>query len=122
MLRFSSTTMPLFSNFGRSQDDKLDYTFAMCIVITGDPMNQPSQPANGQPFSTLDRDSDSLPNDNCAVKFHGAWWYKGCHGANLNGGYLGEDQDAYADGINWYFFRGHHESMKTTEMKVRGQV
>ena len=94
----------------------------MCIVVTGDPMNQPTQPANGKPFTTLDRDNDRLPNDNCAVKFYGAWWYKGCHGANLNGGYLGEDQESYADGINWFFFRGHHESMKTTEMKVRGQV
>ncbi|XP_067944489.1 fibrinogen C domain-containing protein 1-B-like [Watersipora subatra] len=74
--------------------------------------------SNGQKFSTRDLDNDRWEN-NCAIRFHGAWWYKGCHQVNLNGDYLNGTHSSYADGINWYPFKGYGESMKTTEMKFR---
>ena len=79
------------------------------------------QSSNGQEFTTRDYDHDEWPQ-NCAVRFHGAWWYKNCHNANLNGKYLNGTHDSYADGVNWFQFKGLKESLKTTEMKIRGQV
>ena len=91
-------------------------------LFVGDAMAEDSgQSANGRKFSTFDYDNDTWPQ-NCAVSFHGAWWYKNCHNANLNGKYLNGPHDSRADGVNWYQFKGHYESLKTTEMKIRGQV
>ena len=70
-------------------------------------------------FSTRDSDSDDVPNDNCAVLFEGAWWYKDCHYSNLNGKYYDEPEQAYGHGINWFDFRGHEESLKYVVMKIR---
>ena len=91
-------------------------------LFVGDAMAEGSgQSANGRKFTTRDYDNDIWPQ-NCAVRFHGAWWYKDCHQANLNGKYLNGTHDSFADGVNWYPFKGYHESLKTTEMKIRGQV
>lgn len=38
----------------------------------------------GRPFTTIDSDND-IALGNCAFTHHGAWWYKNCHLANLNG-------------------------------------
>ncbi|XP_013400765.1 microfibril-associated glycoprotein 4-like [Lingula anatina] len=73
---------------------------------------------NGMAFSTKDKDNDSH-DSNCAQTYKGAWWYKACHRSNLNGLYhLGEHASG-ADGVNWYDFKGHNYSLKTTEMKIR---
>ncbi|MBN3302339.1 TENN protein, partial [Amia calva] len=40
----------------------------------------------GRPFSTMDQDHD-IALSNCALTHRGAWWYKNCHLANLNGRY-----------------------------------
>jgi len=69
---------------------------------------------NNMAFSTKDRDSSS----GCAVAWTGAWWYNSCHYSNLNGKYLGNVRDD-GKGVNWYFFKGHHLSLKFTEMKLR---
>ena len=73
---------------------------------------------NGMKFTTKDSDND-IGSGNCAVSFHGAWWYKGCHYSNLNGKYLNGPHKSYANGVNWYAFKGYYNSMKKTEMKVR---
>ena len=73
---------------------------------------------NGMKFSTRDRDNDVWPGK-CAQTFKGAWWYRKCHVSNLNGLYLFGHHSSYANGVNWYYWKGHHYSMKFTEMKIR---
>ena len=74
--------------------------------------------AHGQKFSTSDNENDHSAV-NCAVKFHGAWWYESCHSSNLNGRYHGGRHLSYADGINWYPWHGYYYSLKHTEMKIK---
>ncbi|XP_013421002.1 fibrinogen C domain-containing protein 1-A-like [Lingula anatina] len=74
---------------------------------------------HGYPFSTKDMDNDAAVHESCAQTFQGAWWYVACHSSNLNGRYLLGNHASYADGVNWYHFRGHYYSLKTTEMKIR---
>ncbi|XP_051809934.1 tenascin-R isoform X5 [Acanthochromis polyacanthus] len=69
----------------------------------------------GRPFSTKDRDND-IAVTNCALSYKGAWWYKNCHRANLNGKY-GESR--HSQGINWYHWKGHEFSIPFVEMKIR---
>ncbi|KAL9985725.1 hypothetical protein ACROYT_G008163 [Oculina patagonica] len=74
---------------------------------------------NGYPFTTKDQDNDSW-GSNCAVGFKGAWWYTACHHSNLNGLYHhGGQHSSYADGVNWYHWKGHYYSLKRSEMKIR---
>ena len=72
----------------------------------------------GSQFSTRDRDNDIWP-DNCAVSFGGAWWYRNCHASNLNGRYHGGSHDSFADGVNWFTWRGYLYSLRFSEMKLR---
>ena len=82
---------------------------------------------NGQEFTTEDRDNDTYGPKNCAVLFHGAWWYEQCHHSNLNGKYLSGIPVSYpvlapnADGpgVSWYHWKGNYYSLKITEMKLR---
>ncbi|XP_009902378.2 tenascin-N [Dryobates pubescens] len=72
---------------------------------------------NGWKFTTWDRDND-VALSNCALTHHGAWWYKNCHLANLNGKY-GESK--HSEGVNWEPWKGHEFSIPFTEMKIRPQ-
>ena len=73
---------------------------------------------NNMAFSTKDRDNDRLSFGSCAVTWTGAWWYRRCYNSNLNGKYLGNVR-ANGKGVNWWHFKGHHLSLKFTEMKLR---
>lgn len=74
--------------------------------------------SSGMQFSTQDNDND-VSGSNCAQKYKGAWWYSNCHASNLNGLY---GSQSYADGVNWYHFKGHSYSLKRTEMKFKSKV
>ena len=69
-------------------------------------------------FTTKDSDND-IAGGNCAVAYKGAWWYTSCHSSNLNGLYHRGAHKSYADGINWYHWKKHYYSLKSTSMKIR---
>jgi hypothetical protein len=71
-------------------------------------------------FTTKDSDNDAY-NSNCAREFAGAWWYRSCHNANLNGVYYKKDQQPtpFGHGLNWKQWKGHHYSLKIATMKLR---
>ena len=48
----------------------------------------------------------------------GAWWFRKCYDAHLNGEYLRGSHDRLAHGITWLKFKGDKYSYKTAEMKV----
>ena len=73
---------------------------------------------NGHRFSTFDHDVD-VSSGNCAQEAKGAWWYYVCHQSNLNGWYHKGKHDSYADGVNWYRWKGYYYSIKFVEMKIR---
>ena len=72
---------------------------------------------NNMAFTTKDRDND-IAGSNCAVYWTGAWWYHNCHHSHLNGKYLGNIK-GNGKGVDWWYFKGHHLSLKFTEMKLR---
>lgn len=55
---------------------------------------------NNMGFTTTDNDNDESTG-NCAVAHSGAWWYKRCHTANLNGLNINNATGDYGNGINW---------------------
>ncbi|CAH3153899.1 unnamed protein product, partial [Pocillopora meandrina] len=73
---------------------------------------------NHMNFSTKDQDND-IYSHHCAQMYKGAWWYDRCHTSNLNGLYLNGRQTTYANGVNWYAFRGYYYSLRRTGMKVK---
>ncbi|XP_048010139.1 tenascin [Megalobrama amblycephala] len=70
---------------------------------------------NGRPFSTKDKDPNTL-SIHCAKAYMGGWWYKNCYKANLNGLYA-----SYSDnkGVVWIDWKGKDASLPFTEMKLR---
>ncbi|XP_053908103.1 tenascin-X-like [Cuculus canorus] len=71
----------------------------------------------GSPFSTRDRDPRRRPRP-CAVAYTGAWWYRNCHYANLNGRY---GVTTGHQGVHWFPWKGFEFSIPFTEMKLRPQ-
>uniref|UniRef100_A0AAY4A6K3 Tenascin N n=1 Tax=Denticeps clupeoides TaxID=299321 RepID=A0AAY4A6K3_9TELE len=69
----------------------------------------------GRSFSTVDSDND-LALSNCALMHRGAWWYKNCHLANLNGK-MGDNR--HSMGVNWEPWKGHLQSLDFSEIKIR---
>ncbi|RUS91316.1 hypothetical protein EGW08_000930 [Elysia chlorotica] len=75
-----------------------------------------TDPHNGAPFTTHDRDNDAW-SSNCAVSYTGAWWYKACHSSNLNGQWAVGDNK----GPRWNSFTGVNP-VTFSEMKIRKVV
>ncbi|XP_048243737.1 fibrinogen C domain-containing protein 1-like [Haliotis rufescens] len=63
---------------------------------------------NGMRFTAKNLDLDTHKTKNCAVSYHGAWWYKACYNTNLNGIY----NDTTSKGIRWASKHTQHTSMK----------
>ena len=88
----------------------------MFIKYIGDALTEQH---HDQQFTTYDQDHDEVGAFNCAELYQGAWWYRACHHANLNGKYGRSD---FGVGINWYQWRGHEFSLKKSEMKLRPKI
>ncbi|XP_062383585.1 tenascin-N isoform X2 [Sardina pilchardus] len=69
----------------------------------------------GRNFTTVDNDND-IALSNCALMHRGAWWYKNCHLANLNGK-MGDNR--HSMGMNWEPWKGHLMSLDFSEIKIR---
>ncbi|KAK7159386.1 hypothetical protein R3I94_005648 [Phoxinus phoxinus] len=69
----------------------------------------------GGSFSTVDSDND-IALGNCALTHQGAWWYKNCHLANLNGRF---GDNRHSMGVNWEPWKGHLHSLDFAEIKIR---
>ncbi|XP_012942163.2 fibrinogen C domain-containing protein 1-like [Aplysia californica] len=72
---------------------------------------------NGQAFTTFDRDHDKFENGNCAERYHGGWWYSGCHHVHLNGNW--GNKKWYGHGLTWLPVTGFFDSVTFSEMKIR---
>lgn len=53
----------------------------------------------GRPWTTIDLDND-VALSNCALAHRGAWWYKNCHLANLNGNW-GDNRHSMVSSPTW---------------------
>ena len=73
----------------------------------------------GWPFSTPDEDNDFKSTGNCALEYHGGWWFKWCHKTFLNGPYIRGPNSYYGEGVIWEGFKGYHYSLKSSQMKIR---
>ncbi|KFB41112.1 AGAP012539-PA-like protein [Anopheles sinensis] len=73
-----------------------------------------------QKFSTFDCDND-LAINNCAERWHGAWWYRNCQNSHLNGRYQKTTDDGSTS--YWYDFksdkRDGEDSHGATEDSLR---
>eukprot|EP00058_Branchiostoma_floridae_P004157 XP_002589645.1 hypothetical protein BRAFLDRAFT_99252 [Branchiostoma floridae] len=116
----NTTAFALYNSFSvADEDDKYRLSIGGYSVTStaGDAMTaqEVGHNLNNLQFSTYDSDND-IWDGNCAERFIGAWWYCACHDSNLNGDY---DNDMYGKGVMWKQFKGLHESLPFSEMKIR---
>ncbi|XP_053387297.1 uncharacterized protein LOC123543147 [Mercenaria mercenaria] len=74
---------------------------------------------NGMAFTTFDNDNDKWSYGNCAIRWHGAWWYKSCYYSNLNGQYFNDPGKIDGKGITWHHWKNKKYCLKSVEMKFR---
>ncbi|CAF1285095.1 unnamed protein product [Rotaria sordida] len=97
--------------------------FRSNISTAGDSLSSLWDNTNGISFSTYDRDNDNLFYDNCALTYHGAWWFTNCFQSHLNGAYIRSPlalQNTPRNGLHWNTYQLYH-SMKQTTMRIRRQ-
>ncbi|XP_061171671.1 ficolin-1-like [Saccostrea echinata] len=74
---------------------------------------------NGMRFSTKDQDNDASENDeDCAIRYRGAWWYRWCLKSNLNGEYAQTAVIGPRYPV-WRFWMNSYEALKKTVMMIR---
>ncbi|XP_019862948.1 PREDICTED: fibrinogen-like protein A [Amphimedon queenslandica] len=71
---------------------------------------------NGSRFSTRDNENDIWSGGNCAQAATGAWWYKSCYYANLNGRYF-NTSIIISQGIRWWIWIP--TTLQFSEIKTR---
>lgn len=72
---------------------------------------------SGERFSAFDVDQDSW-SGNCATSYRGAFWYKACQYANVNGEYK-QRGTVDPQGVSWYNKNNNFYSWMFAEMKIR---
>uniref|UniRef100_A0A3Q3X288 Uncharacterized protein n=1 Tax=Mola mola TaxID=94237 RepID=A0A3Q3X288_MOLML len=108
----SERTYAVYDNFKIAPaKQKFKLTIGTYSGTAGDAMTY----HQGRPWTTIDSDND-IALSNCALTHRGAWWYKNCHLANLNGNW---GDIRHSMGVNWKPWKGHLLSLDFTEMKIR---
>ncbi|XP_077577990.1 uncharacterized protein LOC144199957 [Stigmatopora nigra] len=108
----NETAYAHYANFSiDSEENDFALTVSGYIGTAGDSMRY----HNGRPFSTRDKDPDSL-GIHCSRAYMGGWWYKNCYKTNLNGLY---GINTNNQGIIWIDWKGKDSSIPLTEMKFR---
>ena len=97
---------------------KFKQTFNLFFMI-GDSMS--SWNVQGMKFSTKERDHDTWPSINCAVREGGSggWWYSNCQFSAVNGEYQKPGNYRQWNGLNWNTWTGSYESLKAVQMKIQ---
>lgn len=67
-------------------------------------------------FTTKDSDNDDSW-ENCATKYHGAWWYENCHESHLNGEY---SVKSGSNSVHWIHWKAR-EGLRETKMIIKPQ-
>ena len=88
-------------------------SITLCFIL-GDALSY----HNNRQFSTKDRDNDKFIGINCAIDYHGAWWYGNCYYSNLNGKYF-KGGLQHRIGIVWSHWKNNFYSLKRVNMKIR---
>ncbi|XP_062596825.1 fibrinogen C domain-containing protein 1-B-like [Saccostrea cucullata] len=95
------------------EDNKYTLTVSGYNGTAGDSMTY----HNGMKFTTKDQDND-MRSSNCAIQYHGAWWYNECYASNLNGEYA--QSAVYGKQyMVWYYWKNTFEALKKTVMMIR---
>uniref|UniRef100_A0A182WM15 Fibrinogen C-terminal domain-containing protein n=1 Tax=Anopheles minimus TaxID=112268 RepID=A0A182WM15_9DIPT len=76
--------------------------------------------SNGMKFSTFDEDNDK-GSGQCAVVYHGAWWYNACYHSNLNAKYSPGATGDITAMMNWSG-NGKIILRKTSRMMIRPKI
>ena len=98
-------------------DESNNYKLSLADYDQSSSAGNSFRSSNNRFFITKDRDAYS-ENENPAVYFKGAWWYKSVSSlSNLNGQYLGNE--IAMQGMIWSYFTGPPRSLKRAEMKIR---
>ncbi|XP_002730691.1 fibrinogen-like protein 1 [Saccoglossus kowalevskii] len=108
------------------EDENSNYILHLgnCSGTAGDAMRwNDNTEADGQPFTTYDRDNDNAvhpiagASSNCAQEYHGAWWFNSCSSAHLNGIYY-PNEDYEIDSIMWKTWN-NFVALKSSTMKIQ---
>ncbi|XP_070532582.1 ficolin-1-like [Ptychodera flava] len=108
----------LYGSF-RIRHERYRYKLKLGKFLGGSANDSFSFHDNGY-FSTLDRDHDDFDDKNCADRYKGGWWFKGCLESNLNGQYYHTSNSASGRGVYWYWLGSRYNySYKYASMKIR---
>ncbi|XP_058452557.1 microfibril-associated glycoprotein 4-like isoform X2 [Malaya genurostris] len=110
------TAVAKYSSFQIGSEEQ-KYVLKSVGIYSGTAGDSISRGLNSK-FSTKDQDNDSY-SDNCAILYHGAWWYEQCHLANLNGKYARGTVSEYATSMCWNSFMGYYYGLKTSKILIR---